>query len=277
MKLFDFDTMFENKISQFIRENRQGYTAEQWEDLIPELYRKFGDTEIKGLGTTPKGYYLAMDAETLVATLQEHVRQNVPVPDFLLQEMSSKDCCDALLKRLPDAEGEFLSHAISLIGWDERAVPTYFALLEKGKLPDSVKEEICELCRDHADRCAEQALALYRKGMHDSYVLEILARSGTGESGDSEVYPILLGEFLAHPAETFYVSLLALYGDKRALPYLEEQIEQTTRYADFCELKYAIEALGGSYQKERDFSPDPTYRKIHQANSFDLFAANKKA
>ena len=33
-------------------------------------------------------------------------------------------------------------------------------------------------------------------------------------------------------------------------------------YADFEELRFAIEALGGKYDKERDFSQDKTYKKI---------------
>ena len=33
-------------------------------------------------------------------------------------------------------------------------------------------------------------------------------------------------------------------------------------YADFEELRFAIEALGGTYDKKRDFSKDKTFKKI---------------
>ena len=60
-----------------------------------------------------------------------------------------------------------------------------------------------------------------------------------------------------------YASYLAKYGDERALPFLMTAIEgEKISYADFEELRFAIEALGGKYDKERDFSQDKTYKKI---------------
>ena len=50
---------------------------------------------------------------------------------------------------------------------------------------------------------------------------------------------------------------------ERALPFLTVAIEkEKISYADFEELRFAIEALGGSYDKERDFSRDKSFKKI---------------
>ena len=55
-------------------------------------------------------------------------------------------------------------------------------------------------------------------------------------------------------------SYLAAYGDSRALPVLLERIAaEDINFLEFRELKYAIEALGGEYNEERDFSNDPAY------------------
>ena len=44
---------------------------------------------------------------------------------------------------------------------------------------------------------------------------------------------------------------------------LTEVIESDKiKYSDFEELRFAIEALGGEYNKTRDFSSDSTYKKI---------------
>ena len=60
-----------------------------------------------------------------------------------------------------------------------------------------------------------------------------------------------------------YSSYIAKYGDERALPLLLKTIEnEKLNYADFEELRFAIEALGGEYNKIRDFSKDKSFKKI---------------
>lgn len=44
----------------------------------------------------------------------------------------------------------------------------------------------------------------------------------------------------------------------------------------FQELKFAIEALGGEYEKERDFSNDPAYKKIMAAGRRHRYFRRKK-
>ena len=74
-------------------------------------------------------------------------------------------------------------------------------------------------------------------------------------------------------------SQLAAYGDERALPYLFERIEEDDiSYLDYRELKFAIEALGGEYTAERDFSEDAGYLllKSHEVRNQPLADANGK-
>ena len=47
MKLYDFDAMFDEKLSAYIAKNKGKYTENEWEDVIPKLYKAFGDTFIK--------------------------------------------------------------------------------------------------------------------------------------------------------------------------------------------------------------------------------------
>ena len=39
-------------------------------------------------------------------------------------------------------------------------------------------------------------------------------------------------------------------------------IEEKINYADFEELRFVIEALGGEYKGDKDFSADKIYKKI---------------
>jgi len=81
---------------------------------------------------------------------------------------------------------------------------------------------------------------------------------------DDKVFDILIEQFAIHQDEIpLYAGYLARYGDERALPFLLTAIEnEKLSYSDFNELKFAIESLGGEYDKERDFTKDKTYKKI---------------
>ena len=60
MKLIDFDGLFDEKLAQFMEENKDKYTEKQWEDIIPKLYKKFGDTFVSKIKCTPKEYFAKM-------------------------------------------------------------------------------------------------------------------------------------------------------------------------------------------------------------------------
>jgi hypothetical protein len=65
-----------------------------------------------------------------------------------------------------------------------------------------------------------------------------------------------------------HASYLAAYGDERALPFLYERIrDESIGFVEFQELKYAIEALGGEYNEERDFSKDKDFVAVESAKS----------
>ena len=52
-KLIDFDELFDRKLAQYMEEHAGEYTEKQWEDLIPRLYRNFGDTRYLRVSARP--------------------------------------------------------------------------------------------------------------------------------------------------------------------------------------------------------------------------------
>ena len=54
MKLVDFDGLFDKKLAKYIKENAGKFSEKQWENQIPRLYQKFGDTYLNGVGATPR-------------------------------------------------------------------------------------------------------------------------------------------------------------------------------------------------------------------------------
>ncbi len=258
-KLIDFDGLFDEKLAEYIQSNPEKYTEKQWENVIPKLYKQFGDIYVAKAGATPKQYYAAMSDNELCETLERHYDEGVPVSDFLCREIESRGCSDALIRLFDRREEEILTLAVNLAGSNEKAFPAYFRLLTS-EVSDDIKEAVCEQLKGGADAAKEQALALFEQGQEQEMMLEILSRC---KQRDERVYELLLTAFRTGDEVPMHASYLAAYGDERALPVLLEYIDRDDiNFLEFREVKYAIEALGGEYTKPRDFSHDPYYQEI---------------
>ena len=270
MKLYDFDGMFDEKLSAYVRKNADKYKEREWEDIIPAMYARFGDTVIKSLGKSPNEYYAEMDDKTLVATLRAHLKQNVAVSEFLCNAIEARQADELLIPLLSGTDDE-ISYALNLLGASKAALPEYMRLLTESDSED-VKNTCVDYLKEFADEVKDKALENYKAGTEREYMLEILSRCVIRTD---EIYDILIKEFkLADDNLPMRASYLAAYGDERALPVLLDKIdEEGITFIEYQELKYAIESLGGSYEKERDFSNDEYYRlvKAHSANEIDIF------
>lgn len=263
-QLIDFDGLFEEKLAQYIQMNAGKYTEKQWENVIPKLYKQFGDTYVAAAGTTPKKYYAELSDEELVQTLQRHISEDVPVSDFLCREIERRDCPDGLIALLSSDQEELVTLAVNLAGSNVKAFPAYFDLM-LGDVNDDVKEAACEQLKSNADAAKERALKCLNDGVERELMLEILSRC---KQRDDRIYQILLEAFRTGEDIPMHASYLAAYGDERALPVLLEYIDRDDiNYLEFQELKYAVEALGGEYTRPRDFSEDAYYLEIKEQSS----------
>lgn len=270
MKLYDFDGMFDEKLAEYVKKNADKYREREWEDIIPKMYARFGDTQIKSLGKSPNQYYAEMDDGQLVAQLRAHLKQGVAVSEFLCNAIESRNMTELLLPLLHGTEDE-TAYALNLIGADRKAVRELMRLLIESKSKD-VQNTCVDNIKEYADDVTEEALSYYEKGVEREYMLEILSRCVLK---DDRIFDILIKEFRADADNVpMHASFLAAYGDERALPYLLDKIdEEGISFVEYQELKYAVESLGGSYEKERDFSNDPYYQavKAHSAGELDIF------
>lgn len=259
MKLYDFDGMFDEKLSEYVAKNGGKYTESEWEDVIPRLYDKFGDTVIKSLGKTPRGFYSEMTDEQLIKCLRAHLKQDVPVSEFLCEAIESRRAVSLLTPLLDGAESE-REYAMNLIGADDGVIPKYLEMLVSADNAD-MKDRCADFIKERADLVAEEALKNYKNGVEPEYMLEILSRTTVKNEG---VFDALLTAFRTDADNVpMHAGYLAAYGDERALEYLLDKIdEEGISFIEYQELKFAIEALGGEYDKERDFSDDPYYRII---------------
>lgn len=265
MKLIDFDGLFDEKLAQYMEENKNKYTEKQWEDVIPKLYKKFGDTYVAKVKCTPKEYYAKMTDEELSAILAAHLKEDVPVPEFLCSEIENRGAAETLLPLLEGDDTQAAVYAVNLLGDDTRAFDSYFQILSENRFDEDLRSDLADIFRIHADEIKDRAYDLCQQGIAKEYMLEILSRV---KEKEDRIFDILLQAFLSGEETPMRASYLAAYGDERALPHLLERIEdRTIGFVEFQELKYAIEALGGEYDEPRDFSDDKDYLAVEVASS----------
>lgn len=284
--LIDFDGLFDRKLTDYMKKNGGKRTEKEWENLIPELYEKFGDAFLPKIGCSPRQYYARMTDETLVETLCGHLQGGVPVPEFLCAEVEKRRPTEKILAMLDSADEETFLYAVHFIGADERAFDKYFDILEKGVAGEDAENEVTEQLKIAANAVKDRALNTYRvfskKAETQSgeeaeraektaeYALEILSRAT--ERSD-EIFETLLAAFSAGGEKTpMRASYLAAYGDERALPVLLKRIEsREIGFVEFRELKYAIEALGGEYNEPRTFD-DEDFIKVENQSAKEGFS-----
>ena len=266
IKVIDIDELFDKYISDFVYGNIGKIKPEEIENEIPKLYEKFGDETLKELGgKTPNTYYKESSGEELLECLKKHLETSVSVSDFLCEaitsDMKNEDALVAALKK--DESEEFTLYLMNMLGdmGSKKAKGRYleFVLWD---FSEGIRELATELLAGMAEEVKEEVLSHYVDA--DEKKKENLTEILSNCKNDDRVFNILVEQFAKHSENMpLYANYLAKYGDERALPFLLTAIEdEKIKYADFEELRFAIEALGGIYDKQRDFSSDKTFKKI---------------
>lgn len=266
IKVIDVDNLFDKYISDYVYGNIGKVNPEEIENKIPQLYEEFGDTSLKELdGKTPNEYYKQFSGADLVECLKNHLEKGVSVSDFLCEAITS-DCENerALVGALEKENSEeFTLYLMNMLGdmGSENVCARYLQFIV-WDYSESIRELATELLSPMAEKVKETVLAQFREVEENKKVnlTEILSNC----KNDDRVFDILVEQFVKHKENVpLYASYLSKYGDERAIPFLVQAIEaEKISYADFEEIRFAIEALGGEYTKERDFTSDKTYKKI---------------
>lgn len=266
IKVIDTDKLFDDYISDYVYKNIGKVKPEEIENQMPVLYEKFGDEPLKELdGKTPNAYYSSFTAKELISCLKSHVEGGVPTSDFLLMAILKADGAEVEIVKelLIDSEEEFTLYLMNILS-DLNSDKAYSRYMEfiLSDYPESIKELATESLAQNPDLVKKSIVENFdgADALTKARFSEILS----GASRDDKVFEILINQFLNNPKEIpIYAGYLAKYGDERALAFLETAtLNEKLSYADFEELRFAIEALGGEVKVSRDFTKDKTFRKI---------------
>ena len=266
IKVVDIDALFDKYIEGYVYANIGKIDPEQIEDKIPFLYVEFGDKELEELdGKTPNTYYKQFEGQALVECLKNHIEQKVAVSDFLCEALTGNlENQTAIANALYDDQNEvFVLYLMNMLADmnSKLGLERYMEFIA-WDYGESIRELATELLSKFAEDVKEEILVRYNESGEDkkAYYTEILSHV----KNDDRVFEILTMEFAKHVENMpLYAHYLAKYGDDRAIDLLKNAIESPDiTYADFEELRFAIEELGGYYDKKRDFSKDNSFKKI---------------
>ena len=266
IKIIDMDSIFDKYISDYVYKNVGKLEAEEIEDNIARLYEEFGDQKIKELdGKTPNEYYKQFPIEMLLECLKNHIEQKVPVSDFLCEAIQNDKANEqALIKQLSQEENEeYVMYLMNMLDYmrSKDCAKRYLEFI-LWDYSEPIKELATELLCNMAETVKEEVISQFKECSQEvkAYLTQILSYT----QKDDRVFDILVAEFAKNQDNIpLYAGYLAKFGDERALPFLLTAIEnEKINYFDFEELRFAIEALGGTYDKKRDFTSDKIYKKI---------------
>lgn len=266
MKVIDIDILFDDYISDYVYKNIGKVKPEEIENKIPSLYLEFGKTKLEKLGgLSPEEYYLGFSGKELLECLKAHLEQGVAVSDFLCEAIAKNQENESALIDALDQENdeEFTLYVMNMLNdLDSKNCINRYLEMVIFDYSEPIKELATEFLKERAESVKESILAQYNEC--EESVKEFLCEILSGCKNDDRVFDILIAEFAKNQNKIpIYASYLSKFGDERALPFLMNAIEdEKITYADFEELRFAIESLGGEYNKIRDFKNDKSYKKI---------------
>ncbi len=270
IKVIDIDNLFDNYIEGYVMKNIGKLKPEEIENNIPILYEKFGLEVLDELdGFSPSAYYKNFSEIQLLDCLKEHINTQVSVPDFLYDAIVEKSqSAQEIRKRLlGDNTEEYTVYLMNLLAdmGEKAPLSRYLEFVLYDENP-SVIEVATEVLSHNVIDAKDDVLDAYKTAPLERkpYLVEIISNV----KNDERAFDILVAEFMKNQDQiALHAGYLAKYGDERALPFLLKAIEdEKINYADFEELRFSIEALGGEYAKKRDFSADKFYKQIITKN-----------
>ena len=259
----NLEALFEKYLREYLSANR-GIIG-RLEDALPDIYAEWTATPRAELGgKTPRGY---VDGVTDVRELAELTLANVakggePAP-VAADKLVATPAAAAALIELLEGEGDEkvrMTAAELLDRMNKLPLGSCVEIVFDPDTPASLREALTE--RLKYDGAAVKRELLARVGETEGEAKKVLAELlvSTGVT-DDRVY-VLLTELLSEPGcLPLACQLLADYGDPRAIEPLID-IAAKCAYADFIEVRSAVERLGGDLPLRFDFEGDPTYKKI---------------
>ncbi len=264
--MIDSDKLFEKYLKSWLERHKGEYTADETEEMIPELYEKWVTTpSAETDGVTPEEYFARItDPDALIAEFIKTNRGDDNPCSLLLDRIAEVPGCAAGLKKIVEENGDPKTVIAAMDILDEtgadQPLKFYTELLTDDTADEGVVEKAAEILKENAGAVKEELFAAIAKATPAQK--QIIADVLVGTDRDDRTFGLLKELFLAKENVPFIAGLLGKYGDDRAAAFLYPALDDSN-YLEFMEIRNAIEQLGGVVDDTyRDFTDDPYYKAI---------------
>lgn len=267
IEIFDVDELFTSWLSDLIKNEYKDLTPEEIERKMPEVYDKFNEVKIEKLGNkTVSEYFLQFTISELIDAIKDYIDAGIEPPCEMLNIIAdSNEGETELIALLGDENDLVVLYAMRLLS-DKNCKGCLDKIFDimLNKLDQNMVELATEILIENANEIKDKILSVYYTC--DEGLIQNLEEILSYTSGDDRVFDLLVNAFNNNPDKLlFYTQLLKKYGDERALDILYKKVDEPSiDYADYQELRSAIESLGGTIAK-RDFSLDSVYSAVKKA------------
>lgn len=264
--MIDSDKMFEKHLKEWIKKHGGEFTADETEDMLPELYEKWVTSPLPELGgISPEQYFENItDPQELVGAFKEANKGEGNACSLLLDRIVEVKECAPLLRQIVEdnADPKLTVAAMNVLeeSGAEQSYELYADWLTDGKIDDGVRELAAEILKNNADAVKERLFSAIDKATADQkqIIADVLVEAGK----DERTFKLLKELFLGGDNVPYTAGLLGKYGDERAAEFMYPALDDCN-YLEFIEIRNAIEQMGGVVDDSyRDFSDDEYYKAI---------------
>ena len=270
MPIINFDEHFADFMSEWMKNNQNLYNSfDEMEEDMPRIYTAFLNTRARWLGNVSPGAYFTQfeDPKVLVDWLAQYCEEGVPVPDLLLEQITTvgKPCEKRLVELLKDDEApeEARMIAVNLLREMESTLPKmiYIRWQLNREREDELKDSALESLTAMGECVVQPILQELPKANEagEEALMEVLSHF----PGNEQSFRLAVKLFKERKERrALFAGYLAKLGDERALPELiSAAAEEKLPYLTFIEIRNAIEILGGVCP-ERSYEDDPEYEAL---------------
>ncbi|MBD5131508.1 MAG: hypothetical protein HDT28_02785 [Clostridiales bacterium] len=270
----DFDKLFENYADKYYTEHEDEYDSpDDFARDLDKIYHAWATSpqEVLG-GISPSEFFNRIPTYELIDILKGACAGDNNPNSLLFDRIADEPILkDELIELALSATDEkLLLVTLSLIGELGGAYDEFYMDMLERDIDADVKDECVEYLSDRADEVKEKLLSRAEKA-DDVGLMEMYAEPLTFcEEGDDRILALLRNILAADPDMIEYTAaLMGRYGDDRACADLYPLLD-TCNYAQFIEIRNAIEQLGGTVDaRYRDFTDDPTYIALKNKRGSD--------
>lgn len=260
----NLESLFEKELRAYFGTHK-GLDPDKIDDIAIAVYNEWSDKPCAELGgKSPRTFVAEIDDPgALIDGAMESVRRGgEPSPLYAERIASMPAAVSKLTEVLSDpAESEAVRTAAAQMLSRAEKLPTreFIELVFDPDTPTDLRETLIDRLKYEKDISGALIERIPEtEGESKMILAELLVSTGVT---DDRIFEMLVGMLDDRVSLPFASQLLAEYGDPRAIEKLSE-LAETCDYADYTELRNAVEMLGGELTLRLNWDGDGTYKII---------------